>query len=139
LTLNPHVHKAQYYETDQMGVVHHSNYIRWFEEARVDFMEQMGYGYDRVEVGGVVFPVLGVSCEYKSMTRFGEVVLIHCSITELTPARMVISYRVEDRATGALRATGESKHCFLGQSGRPGSLKKLLPELYGLFLQNAGE
>ena len=36
-------HKAQYYETDQMGIIHHSNYIRWFEEARVGFLEEIGY------------------------------------------------------------------------------------------------
>lgn len=45
--------RAQYYETDQMGVVHHSNYIRWFEEARVFFMDQMGFGYDEMEKSGV--------------------------------------------------------------------------------------
>ena len=45
----PHRHLVQYYETDQMGVVHHSNYIRWFEEARVFFMDQMGFGYDEME------------------------------------------------------------------------------------------
>lgn len=42
----PYQHKVQYYETDQMGIVHHSNYIRWFEEARTDYMEKMGMGYD---------------------------------------------------------------------------------------------
>lgn len=44
-------HKTQYYETDQMGIIHHSNYIRWFEEARVHMMEQMGMGYDMMEIG----------------------------------------------------------------------------------------
>ena len=38
-------HKTQYYETDQMGIIHHSNYIRWFEEARVDFMDRCGFSY----------------------------------------------------------------------------------------------
>ena len=38
----PYEHKAQYYETDKMGIIHHSNYIRWFEEARIDYMEQAG-------------------------------------------------------------------------------------------------
>ena len=42
----PYDHKVQYYETDGMGIVHHSNYIRWFEEARVDLLEQLGFGYD---------------------------------------------------------------------------------------------
>lgn len=48
-------HKAQYYETDQMGIVHHSNYIRWFEEARVDLLEQLGIGYDVMENVNIVF------------------------------------------------------------------------------------
>ena len=46
--MTPYEHKVQYYETDGMGIVHHSNYIRWFEEARVDLLEQLGYGYDRI-------------------------------------------------------------------------------------------
>ena len=52
----PYRHLVQYYETDQMGVVHHSNYIRWFEEARVFFMDQMGFGYDKMEKSGVIQP-----------------------------------------------------------------------------------
>ena len=47
----PYDHKVQYYETDGMGIVHHSNYIRWFEEARVDLLEQLGFGYrDLIDV-----------------------------------------------------------------------------------------
>ena len=64
-------HKTQYYETDQMGIVHHSNYIRWFEEARTDFLEKLGMGYDRMEAEVIISPVLSVSCEYKTMTYFG--------------------------------------------------------------------
>ena len=49
--MNPCEHKVQYYETDGMGIVHHSNYIRWFEEARVDLLEQLGFGYrDLIDV-----------------------------------------------------------------------------------------
>ena len=53
-------HKVQYYETDGMGIVHHSNYIRWFEEARVDLLEQLGFGYDRIEEAGYSGPVLEI-------------------------------------------------------------------------------
>lgn len=62
----PHRHLVQYYETDQMGVVHHSNYIRWFEEARVFFMDQMGFGYDKMEKSGVSSPVIEARCAYRS-------------------------------------------------------------------------
>ncbi|HJB35179.1 MAG TPA: acyl-CoA thioesterase, partial [Candidatus Blautia merdipullorum] len=57
-------HKTQYYETDQMGIIHHSNYIRWFEEARVDFMDRCGFSYAQMEKDGLISPVLSVSCEY---------------------------------------------------------------------------
>lgn len=64
--------KAQYYETDQMGIIHHANYLHWFEEARIDMMEQMGMGYDLMEKQGIISPVLSVHCDYKSMARFGR-------------------------------------------------------------------
>ena len=59
-------HTVQYYETDKMGITHHSNYIRWMEEARVDFLKQIGWDYDKLEEIGVISPVTEVSCKYKS-------------------------------------------------------------------------
>lgn len=53
--------KAQYHETDQMGIIHHSNYVKWMEEARIDFMKELGFGYGEVEKRGIVSPVAGVS------------------------------------------------------------------------------
>lgn len=92
-------HKVQYYETDGMGIVHHSNYIRWFEEARVDLLEQLGFGYDRIEEAGYSGPVLEVSCQYKTMSKFGETVRIEASITQYNGVRMTLHYDVYDKAT----------------------------------------
>ena len=64
-----YTHRVQYYETDQMGIVHHSNYIRWFEEARLDFMEKIGCSYAAVEASGIMIPVLSASCQYKTMVH----------------------------------------------------------------------
>ena len=47
-------HRVQYYETDRMGIVHHSNYVRWMEEARVDFLARLGFPYDVMEARGVI-------------------------------------------------------------------------------------
>ena len=58
MKLKAYEHQTQYYETDQMGVIHHSNYIRWFEEARIDLMRQMGIGYEEMEAQGIISPVL---------------------------------------------------------------------------------
>lgn len=136
MEIKPYHRRAQYHETDQMAVIHHSNYIKWFEEARVDFMEQTGYGYERSVEEGVDFAVLGITCDYRSMVRFGEEVDILCSITLLTASRMTVRYTVTDAATGTLRTTGESRHAYVdGATKRPVSLKKRLPELYEMFTE----
>ncbi len=126
-------HKTQYYETDQMGIIHHSNYIRWFEEARCDMMEQMGLGYKLMEDCGIISPVLSMHCEYKSMTRFGETVEIRCILKEYNGIKMTVEYSITDKETGELRCVGESRHCFLSREGRPVSLKKQYLEMDKVF------
>lgn len=131
--MTPYEHKVQYYETDGMGIVHHSNYIRWFEEARVELLEQLGYGYDRIEAEGFGSPVLEVHCKYKTMARFGDTVLIYAQITEYNGVRMGLHYEVRDAQTDTLRCEGESRHCFMGHDGRPVSLKRSWPALDKVF------
>lgn len=121
-------HRVQYYETDQMGCVHHSNYIRWFEEIRSDYMAFLGMGYDQMEKEGILSPVLTMEAEYKTMTRYGETVEIEIGIKEYNGIRIRLVYEVKDKATGTLRCTGESKHCFLTREGKPVSLKKSCPQ-----------
>ena len=128
--IEPYLHKAQYYETDQMGVIHHSNYLRWFEEARVDWLDRLGIGYDGLEAEGIIIPVLSATCEYKSMVRFGDTVAIHLCISALSGSRMTVGYRILDAATGELRTMGTTSHCFLKKEGRPVSLKKACPRVY---------
>lgn len=130
----PYVRKVQFYETDQMGIVHHSNYIRWFEEARVDYMEKLGFGYEKANELGIDFAVLNVSCEYKSMVRFGEHVKIYVTISTLEPMKMSISYKVLDKEDSVLRALGTSYHCsYHREKCRPVSLEREIPELYNIF------
>ncbi|MDL2273536.1 acyl-CoA thioesterase [Oscillospiraceae bacterium OttesenSCG-928-G22] len=136
MNITPYIRKPHFYETDQMGVIYHGNYIRWFEEARVDFMDKMGFGYDRAEALGISFAVLHVSCDYKSMVRFGDTVQIETRITAFSAARMTVSYRITDAVTGELRTTGESRHCYVHREKGPISLKKHMPELYELFSAN---
>lgn len=134
MELKPYIRKTQFYETDQMAIIHHANYIRWFEEARVDLMEQIGYGYEKAVAQGVDIAVLAVDCQYRSMVRFGDTVLIQCRITALENMRMTIAYEITDAVTGELRTTGQSKHCFFGRKkNRPVGLKRELPDLYQLM------
>ncbi|MDR2137568.1 MAG: acyl-CoA thioesterase [Synergistaceae bacterium] len=136
----PYIRKAQYYETDQMGVIHHANYIHWFEEARVDFLAQIGFPYERVESLGITFAVLGLSCEYRAPVRFGDTVHILVGLPACGHSKMTIDYRVTDAATDETRTTGESRHYFYRkEDGRPVSLKKAIPDLYELFRFLAGD
>lgn len=126
-------HQAHYYETDQMGIIHHSNYIRWFEEARTNLLDQMGFGYDQLEKLGIIIPVLAITCTYKSMVYFNDCVYIIPKIEAFNGVRLTVSYQILDKTTGELRTTGESKHCFLDKNNRPISLKKQQPKTYELF------
>jgi len=135
MEMQPYRRKVNYYENDPMGVVHHANYVLWFEEARVDFMEQLGFGYDKSVAAGIDIVLTGLSCEFKSMARFGETVLIEMSFSRVDAVRMTIGYRVVDAETGELRITGETKHCYFHrQKGRAVSLKRELPELYEILI-----
>ena len=121
-------HKTQYYETDQMGIIHHSNYIRWFEEARTDFLEKLGMGYDRMEAEGIISPVLSVSCEYRTMTHFGETVAVAVALTKYNGVRLELEYTVTNTDSGEVRAVGTSEHCFLDREGNILFLKRSSPE-----------
>ena len=116
-----------------MGIIHQSNYIRGFEEARTDRMRQMGIGYEEMEEQGIISPVLSVTCEYKSMSHFGDTVLIIPILKFYNGIRMTIEYSVTDKDTGELRCVGETRHCFLTRDGKPVSLKKSYLEMDRMF------
>lgn len=128
-----------YYETDRMDCVHHSNYIRWFEEARIHMMGMCGFPYGELEAGGIVSPVLHAEAEYRSMSHFGETVQIEVKIQEYTGTRISFLYTVRDKATGVLRCQGRTSHCFLNPAGRPVSLRKAAPDYHRRVLQSMGE
>lgn len=126
-------HKVQYYETDQMGIAHHSNYIRWFEEARVAMLDEIGYSMKRLESERVISPVISVNCDYKMMSHFEDVLVVSCFVESFNGVKLYIRYNVTDSVTGELRATGTSGHCFLDESGRPLRLKSTHPEFYNII------
>ena len=105
---------AYYYETDKMSVVHHSNYIRWFEEARVNFMKKVGYPYDFMESQGIMMPVLSAQCSYKNSVHFGDTVLIYASISKFNGFKMEVQYKICDKKTGELRANRKHHPLFYG-------------------------
>lgn len=128
--------QVKYYETDKMGVVHHSNYIRWFEEARVEFMRGIGISYKTMEDEGVQVPVVSVSCKYRSPATFDDIVIVKTHIQKFNGIVIELAYEVIDEQTGVIRVTGESSHCFVdAKTFKPMNLKRERPDIYDNFIK----
>ncbi len=124
--MKPYLHKVQYYETDRMGITHHSNYIRWMEEARIDFMDQIGFPYTRMEAEGVLSPVKALSCEDRQPCTFGDEISIYVSAGSFNGVVLEILYRMANRE-GETVCTARSEHVFLNREGRFVRMKKQMP------------
>ena len=81
---------VRYYETDQMGIVHHSNYVRYFECGRVDMLKKLGLPIEKIEEAGVMLPVVSVECRYKVPARLGDTLKVVTMIDEVPRAKLVI-------------------------------------------------
>ena len=127
--------KINYYETDRMGVVHHSNYIRFLEEARCFWMEKIGIPFEVLEENGITIPVLGVNCSYKHHVTYGDILQIRVLIKEYNGVRMTVGYDVRDKKTGKTVMIAETKHCFTNRSLRPINLKKQAPQFSNRFME----
>lgn len=135
IKLRQYEHHAKYYETDQMGIIHHSNYVKWMEEARMDLMDQMGLSYKQMEEMEIISPVLSIAVEYHSMVHFDDTVVIQTKLVKYNGIKMEVEYVMTDKETGELRTTARSSHCFLNRSGKPISLKRSYPELDTKFFE----
>lgn len=122
--------QVHYYETDQMGIVHHSNYIRWMEEARIHLLSEIGLPYDKMEEDGILVPVLTVNCEYRLAFRFGDEFQIKMKPISFNGVKLQIGYEIYHKETGALHARGESGHCFTDKDMKLLRLKKDYPDVY---------
>ena len=126
---------VHYYETDKMQIVHHSNYIKWFEEARLKYMEESGIPYEVLEKKGILIPVMSVSAVYRMAFQYGDIFQIDMKITKFNGLKMNVCYEVFNKKTGVLSTTGETSHCFLDQSMKPIRMKRDFPDIYQTFYE----
>lgn len=130
--------EINYYETDKMQVVHHSNYIRFLEECRMDFMKQIGLDYAKVEQAGLMVPVLSVSCNYLSPARFGDTICIVPKVERFHGLKFDMSYRIYSEDFSVLHNEAQSSHCFVDLNFQPVRLKKEYPKIYETMQNVAG-
>lgn len=121
---------VRYAETDQMGIVHHSNYAVWFEAGRTDFLKQTGVSYSEVEARGVMLPLYEITCRYISPARYEDEIAVITSLRELSRVRIILSYEIKNIRTNALLATGETLHAFTDGNMKPLNAEKAIPDVY---------
>ena len=130
----PYKRNAYYYETDRMDIVHHSNYVRWLEEARVDLMAQMGCPFTETEKRGIVSPVLSVETHYKYPVKFGDEFEVRCKLTKYNGCQFELDYEVFNRTTQKTACLAHTSHCFTTNDLKPVRLKKAYPDINEKFL-----
>lgn len=112
--------RVRYPETDRMGVAHHSHYLVWFELGRTEWMRDLGCPYGRLEDrDSLYFPVVEVGARYRRPARYDDVLAIRTRVVAVSGATVRFDYRVEDRDSRHLVATGYTIHAAVGADGRP--------------------
>ncbi|MCD7927994.1 MAG: acyl-CoA thioesterase [Oscillospiraceae bacterium] len=128
--------KVQYYETDKMAIVHHANYVRWLEEARLEYGSLHDISYEQMEAEGIMMPVLEVNCRYRTPMEFGQTAQVYTRMAAFNGVRVKYEYEIFCLETGALVLQGYSWHCFVdAESRRPLNLKTHHPKFYQLSVQ----
>jgi acyl-CoA thioester hydrolase len=124
--------RVRYAETDQMGVVYHSNYLVWFEIGRVELMRALGFEYKLMETEDDCFIVVAeASCRYHHPARYDEQLRVRTRIAQTGNRIVKFSYELLRDPDGLLLASGETTHVICGKNGRP----KTMPEKYrGKFM-----
>lgn len=121
---------VRYAETDMMGIVHHSRYYPWFEQARTDFVKEIGYSYSELEKMGFLLPLTETQCKYLYGLTYEDEVLIKCRLEKLTVARMEFVYEVYRLPDMKKMSEGRTKHGIVDKELRPINAKKAFPEIW---------
>ncbi|MDR1405939.1 MAG: acyl-CoA thioesterase [Prevotellaceae bacterium] len=109
--------RVQYCETDRMGVVHHSNYIRYFETGRTELIRACGIPYASIETGGVLMPVISAACRYIAPACYDEQLTIRTKIRGKITARIRFEYEIYNESA-QLVCTGSTELAFIDAATR---------------------
>ena len=109
---------VRFAETDQMGVVHHSEYVVWFEAGRVAWMAAAGMPYTEIAGAGYNFAVTDLQCRYRNAIRFGDAAQVITRLRSLRSRQVEFVYEIRNPHTGAVYADGHTRHICVDDDGR---------------------
>lgn len=121
--------RVRYAETDQMGIVYHSNYYIWFDMGRTEFLRSLGFDYSKMEKAGILLPILETHCIYKKSARYDDMVTVKTSLESFKGVRISFKYEVYNES-GELLASGRTVQAAVNRDMHPVNLKKAMPGVY---------
>jgi acyl-CoA thioester hydrolase len=121
--------RVRFAETDAMGIVHHSRYLPYFEETRVEYLRHLGHPYAEMRAEGVDYAVLECFVQYRQPLRFDEELDVHLSLASATRTSFQMAYLLT--VNGEVRATAVTVHGCVTTDGRPTRLPRWLVDLVG--------
>lgn len=124
-----------YADTDAMGVVYHTNYIKWFEVGRCELLRDIGYPYAQMEGSGVMLPVIECGCKYMLPAAYDDLLEITARISEMKGATVTLDYEIKRQETGELLVTGFTKHAITDTKFKPVRLRNKNRKLYDRLLE----
>jgi acyl-CoA thioester hydrolase len=126
--------RVRYAETDQMGVVYHSNYLIWFEVARVEFIRQMGLDYKTMEEEGFAIAVVDAHVRYRTPARYDDELVIETRLLASRGAVVKFGYRILRALDGMLLCEGETMHVCVDQDMKKTCLPRKYAERFAAYL-----
>lgn len=121
--------KVRYVETDKMNVVHHSNYLIYFEVGRTEFITKCGMSYSEIEERGIMIPLAESNCKYIQGAKYEDELIVKTWIKELTPVKVEFNYSVIREKDQKEIAKGSTLHAFVNSDFKITNLKKKHPDI----------
>jgi acyl-CoA thioester hydrolase len=125
-----------YGDTDQMGVVYHANYLRYFEHARCEYIRSRGRPYKDIERDGGRLPVVEARAHYHSPARYDDLLVIRTFVQRLRRVSMAFGYEVRRDGEEEVLCSGHTVHAFVNAEGRP---IRFPPDLVQLLQEPGGQ
>ena len=126
--------RVHFYDTDLMGVVHHSNYIRWFETGRVEYLRKIGINLNEMIEDKILFPITEIKAKYFHPAKFDDELELEINALALTKVKMEFNYKIRRKDEKEILVSGYSQNVFTNME--TGKIIRL-PDKYFLKLQSA--
>jgi acyl-CoA thioester hydrolase len=126
------------FEIDKMGIVHHSNYPKWFEIGRRDYLKKAGIPSSTINKQGFYLPLSEMECKFKSPAKFGDKVTVITRITFMSYVMVKFEYKITNEKSGKLLAVGKTVHAWTDKNLMPLNIEKAAPQIYTTLKKFAG-